>query len=286
MRPKGSTSLSGRCGRRAGRGPAPTGDGTACARWVVPHAPVRQAQGRLDTNGGAGSCEVLVRLGCQGWRVALDLPGCSWVPAGDAEMTAWGRSEGRELRSERRRGRGEEEEKARSPFDKLRAGSRGTFGMTREGGWVGDSVLTGDPCAARGWLRGRGRFETRPVRKMGMRGVVAASGDVVRHGPVGTPARLTTRRFRGWPGPEEAGWKPAGTQERRRTPGWRGEEDWVGCRGFGCASRRVRVHRPAPTKDGLDGVDFDTGCRWLHRPGSPRTLGMTVRRWGVKGWRG
>ena len=37
--------------------------------------------------GGVGGWEHLVRLGCQGWRVALGVVGCYWVPAGDAGMT-------------------------------------------------------------------------------------------------------------------------------------------------------------------------------------------------------
>ena len=69
------------------------------------------------------------------------------------------------------------------PFDRLRAGSRGTFGMTREGGWVGDGVLTGDLCAARGWLRGRGRLETGPYEiwdEQGTAAVDSVSDYVVR----------------------------------------------------------------------------------------------------------
>ena len=44
-----------------------------------------------------------------------------------------------------------------------------------------------------GWLSGRGRSETRPLRTMGRgRGWLPHPGGVVRHGPPGTAARLTT----------------------------------------------------------------------------------------------
>ena len=42
---------------------------------------------------GGGGWEVLVRLGCQGWRGCAELVGCCWVPAGDAGM-AEGRKTG------------------------------------------------------------------------------------------------------------------------------------------------------------------------------------------------
>ena len=77
---------------------------------VVRHGLARTPD-RLTTNGEREGWERFGLAGLAGVaRVPSDLLGCCWVPAGDAGMTGWGRSEGREVRSEKDEGRGKGEE--------------------------------------------------------------------------------------------------------------------------------------------------------------------------------
>jgi len=106
--------------------------------------PIRQAQGRLDAG--------MTKRGGWGQVVARKTGGSETPPLRKNHARVGG--------GVRPAGCAEGE----IPFDRLRAGSRGTFGMTREDGRVGDAGMTKRGGAS--WLRGGPLTEFRRRRRI------------------------------------------------------------------------------------------------------------------------
>ena len=192
---------------------------------------------------GMGRLGAFSLAGCQGW---LGSVGVEHGAGSRPGTPGWRRNE-------------EDGRVRESLFHKSIKPANSWFGrLTTNGPEPVTFVLSSSKIEIRRFMKHpqRPRPYARSGRDGGM-GVVAASGGVVRHGPPADcgPAASTGsgqahhERFHGWPRPEEAGLKPARTQDQDGMAGSEGlgALGAVGCQGWLGCGRVVGWHWvPAP----------------------------------------